>query len=183
MHKAVFKNGFFQITDTIRSTQHRHHLRLQIRRESGEHFCCDINRFDMIGTTFCGDPVGRFPNIDARRVQFFNEGFNQIDASTQQFNFTPRNSRRQHVRAQFYTINDDRMRYTAQTVDPLNRDGGCPCPVNLRAHFLQTMDQINDFGFARGVFQNGSALGQCRRHNKVFGRTHRGKAHFMHSTF
>ena len=39
---------------------------------------------------------------------------------------------------------------------------------NVCAHFAQQGDEIGDFRFSRGVFQNGFAFGQCRGHQNVF---------------
>jgi len=60
-----------------------------------------------------------------------------------------------------------------QAVDTLDRDGRCPLAFDLRAHATQAMGQINDLGFAGGVFQHRGALCECRRHQRVFSRPNR----------
>ena len=55
-----------------------------------------------------------------------------------------------------------------QPIHPLNGDGRSALTLDLRTHFAQTARQIDDLWFTGCVVQHRCALGQSRRHQRVF---------------
>ena len=55
-----------------------------------------------------------------------------------------------------------------QLFDSTNANGMGACAFDLRAHFVQQGGQVNDFGLARAILQDGLAVGQGCRHQEVF---------------
>ena len=69
-----------------------------------------------------------------------------------------------------------------QPIHTLDRDRVRPLPLNLRTHLLQTMGEVDNLRLPRGVFQNGCAFGQRRRHQRIFGCPDRDKGEVDHPT-
>src|SRR3546814_4160284 len=74
----------------------------------------------------------------------------------------------------------DSIGRAVQAVDALDRQRFGADAVDMCAHRDEAIAKIDDFGFARGVFEDASPLGQHRRHQRILGRTDRddGKGEF-----
>ena len=56
-----------------------------------------------------------------------------------------------------------------QFFDTANAQRGGAIACNLRAHFAEHFDQVGDFRFARGVVEDGFAVGERGGHQNIFG--------------
>jgi hypothetical protein len=77
--------------------------------------------------------------------------------------------RRHHEGAGFDAVRNDPGLHRPKFGHALDGDLGCSGPLNVGSHGPQGFGQGHDFGLARGIAQNGPALGQNRRHEQVFG--------------
>ena len=67
------------------------------------------------------------------------------------------------------TIGNDRVRARVQLVNAVDGDDAGPFAVDFGPHRLQVVRQIDDLGLLGRIFDNGGALGECRRHQRVLG--------------
>src|ERR1700736_1533171 len=71
-------------------------------------------------------------------------------------------------RSGFDAVGNDAVLGAAQFADALHADGGSPRTFNLRAHFVEQVGQVADFGLAGTVLQYRLALGQGGGHKEIF---------------
>ena len=57
----------------------------------------------------------------------------------------------------------------AQFLDALDDDLVGARALDFRAHGDEEIGEVDDLGFARGVFDDGFTIGQRRRHHEIFG--------------
>ena len=72
-------------------------------------------------------------------------------------------------RARFNPVADDGVVGAAEPLDAFDPNRGRARAFDLRAHFREQIGQVLDLGLLRGVFENGLAAGQSRRHHQIFG--------------
>ena len=182
VHKAVFKDFLFEGGGAFGGAEKRHHLRLKVGREAGERLGRDIDSFYMVGAAFDLETLFRLGHFDAGGVEFFAEGTDEVDAAAQQFDFAAADGGGKHVGAQFDAVGNNGMCRGAEAVDTLDGDCGGAITLNLRAHAAQAIGEIDNFGLAGGVVDDGGAFGQCCGHHDVLGGPHRGEGEVDHGT-
>ena len=113
--------------------------------------------------------------MDTSGVQLLTEAFHQRDLPAQTFHFATCNGRGQHIGAKFNAVGDNGVSRAVQTVDSLDDNLGCAVAFDLRAHFAQAVGQIDDFGLAGRIPNDGGALCKGRGHQDILGRANRCK--------
>ena len=71
-------------------------------------------------------------------------------------------------RAGFDAVRDNGVIGAVEFRDTLDFQHAGIVAGDLRAHFTQHRDQVGHFGFARGVFEDGFAVGEGRGHQNIF---------------
>ncbi len=71
--------------------------------------------------------------------------------------------------AGFDAVGDDGVFRAVKPLHALNPDGGGAGAFDLRAHGEQQFGEVHDFGFARGIAENGFAACQRGGHHQVLG--------------
>ena len=72
-------------------------------------------------------------------------------------------------RAGFDAVGNDAVPRAFQFADAFHADGGGARAFDLRAHLVEQVGEVGDFGLAGAVLQNGLAFGESRGHQQVFG--------------
>src|SRR3954463_15208557 len=71
-------------------------------------------------------------------------------------------------RSRFDAVRNDAVLSAAELGDTMNGDGGSSGAADLRAHLIEEVGKIGDFGFTRAVFHHGLAFGKRGGHHEVF---------------
>ena len=72
------------------------------------------------------------------------------------------------------------MSSAVETFYALDTDVGCASALNPRAHLIQQIGQVGDFGLASAILHDGFAVGERSCHQQVFGA---GDGDFVESNF
>ena len=97
-----------------------------------------------------------------RRFHFVGLGADQLDIALS-------NHRGAGVAACLDPVGHDAVRRAVQAIDALDRQRLGTDAVDVRAHRDQAIAQVDDLGLARRIFEHAGALGEHRRHQRIFG--------------
>ncbi len=86
-----------------------------------------------------------------------------------QFDRSAGDCRGHSIGSRLDSVGNDCVAGRVQGVDPLHPQRIGACPLDLGAHGDQAVGQIDDFGLARCVQNDGFTLGQSRRHQGILG--------------
>ena len=110
--------------------------------------------------------------------QDFGRRAQQVAAHSHQVDLAAAGRGRHGISRRLDTVGQDAIRGAVQPSDASNHQTVGPDALDVGPHGEKTPGEIGDLGLARGVLQHRLAIGERRRHQKIFGRPdrHRGEA-------
>ena len=174
MHKAILENRFGDAALLFTQGQQRHHLRLQVGWKAGvglgvkldtgrPAIASDPNPFRLLG------------NDDARALQGLQKAGEMIGASPLNQHIARGDCAGNQKSPGLNAVGNNLVADAVQRIDALNLNGPASRSVNTGAHCHEHGCQVLNFGFTRGVVQDGRSCGQGSGHHEVFCCAHGGK--------
>ena len=156
----------------FRKAQRSRHLRLHIGREAGIGHGLDVG---------LGEPalaahehrVVKLGHLDVHLLELCGDALEVLgDDVLDQHRAAARRDRR-HERAGFDLVRDDGIAAAVQALDAADLDDIRARALDVRAHGVQEVRQVDDMRLLGAVFHDGLALGEHRGEHDVHGRADR----------
>ena len=179
--KAILEDGFLDDADAVGLGHHGHGLGLQIRGKGREGRGSDVAGAELLrGLPLDAQllAIGPFPLGDetSHALQQINERPQIIGPDALQHHVATRDGHGAKVRASLDAIGNRGVRGSMQGIHALDGERRCPHAFDARAHLVEQLREIADLRLHGGIPQDGSALGQRRREQRIFGGA---DAHFF----
>ena len=168
VHEAVFKNGFGDAAGPFGQGVQGHELRLHIGGEGRVGQGAHIHRFRAALHVQRNPVVAGFHHA-AGFHQLVQHGFHAGGVGAAQHHMALGDGGGHQEGAGFDAVWHHCVFGAVQALDAFDHQAVAADAADLGAHFHQALGQVGDFRLARGVFQNGDALGQGGGHQQVFG--------------
>ena len=173
MHIALRKNILRDGADSFCSGEKRAHLRLHVGRKTGIRFRRDLERLHLsIGrnrdrTISCFDSVSAL----GQRVSDSADVFRHDTFDRHTF---PADRASDEERAGLDSIGNDVVFGAMQLGHAFDDQTSRASALDLRAHLVEEIGEIDDFRFGGGAFDHRGAFGENGRHEDVIGPKHGG---------
>jgi len=178
VHIAVLENRFGEHARAVRHAQHRHELRLHVGCKTRIGRGRERQR-PQLAIRFDSDAVLADLDSDARFFQRIECRAHLTGVRSHQFDVAACNRCGTGIATRLDPVGHYGVGCTMQPVAPFDRQRFGADPVYAGAHRDQTATQIDNLGFARGIFDDAGALRSDSDHQRVFRGTdrHDRKAH------
>ena len=173
VHEAAFKNALGDDADAGRLRHEGHHLRLHIGGKTGVGQGGDVNALQA-APALEGEFAFGLLDLHAALAELFNHGFHVIGPCAFKGYLAFRRHAGDGVSGGLDAIGDDFVLCAAQLLDTGDGERGRTEPLDLRADAIEKLAEVHHLRFARGVFNDGDALGQSGGHHCVGRAKHRG---------
>ncbi len=172
MHKAVFKDIFADDTAPCRQSHQRHELRLHIGGKPGVRACTNVNGQNF---TRPAHPYSiRFDvHLHPGVLQVGKQGLLMIGAQAFNPHIAAGHGGGNQESPCLDAIGHDFVAHGPEFGDAFDLESFTARPFDARPHGDQRFGQVDDLRLAGGIFDHGRAFGECCRHHKIFGSTHR----------
>jgi hypothetical protein len=160
MHEAVLEDGLADDALALGQGHQGHELRLQVGGEARIDAGLDVHRLQPRAIAADDDAVVGALDAGAGFLDLGQQGLDQVSAGVGQADLAAGHGRGDGIGAGLDPVGDHRVGGARQLLDAGDGDGRRAGALDLRAHLVQALGQIDDLGLAGGGLQHGDAAGQ-----------------------
>ena len=172
VHEAVFEDRLDHCTSAFGNGVERDELRLHVGRERRVRGGTQVDGFRPFAVHVQLDPVFASVDVGAGFLEFFQYGFKDGRISVLDLDAAAGHGSGNQVGAGLDTVRHHAVVGRVQALDAIDDDGVGTSALDLAAHGVDEVGQVDHFRLARGVLQHAAALGQGSGHHDVLGTGH-----------